>query len=143
MTQTSACNVIHGPGFSYVDIQHINKGAYGDIMMGKQTPSNRKVVLKKISKQIDHSRIAGEVLAGHVLNGIKGIPHFHHHFETSSSYWLVSDYVEGTDLFHRLSANSFKGLPERTVKTIMQQLVRILVDAHARGVAHKGSFLPL
>ncbi|PRP87870.1 leucine zipper kinase-like [Planoprotostelium fungivorum] len=130
-------STIQGPGFTYVDLHHINKGAYGEIISGRQSPSGKKVILKKISKSVEQHRVASEITAGHLLNGIKGVPQFHHHFETPNSYWLVSDLIDGCDLFQKLTQTDYKGVPERTVKHILTQLVRTLTEIHKRGISHK------
>eukprot|EP01117_Protostelium_nocturnum_P016714 TRINITY_DN6680_c3_g1_i2.p1 TRINITY_DN6680_c3_g1~~TRINITY_DN6680_c3_g1_i2.p1 ORF type:complete len:283 (+),score=73.20 TRINITY_DN6680_c3_g1_i2:213-1061(+) len=131
-------NCIQGKGFSYEKLILINKGTYGDVYKAKQRPSGKTVILKRIDKySCNTKRIEGEIEAGRKLNGVKGIPRFHHYFESPNSFWLVFDYIRGDNLFQKLEKRGEKPFSEDVVRKILKDLVQILEQTHSKGIAHK------
>jgi len=119
----------------YEDLQQVGSGGHGDIFIGKQLPSRKKVVLKRLPRTEAPHRIQTEIDACERLKDVKGVPKLLHHFEDETHFWMVFDLVPGTDLYFHLYNGGT--MTEKMVKRIMKQLVRILCQIHSKGVVHK------
>eukprot|EP01117_Protostelium_nocturnum_P015058 TRINITY_DN579_c0_g2_i3.p1 TRINITY_DN579_c0_g2~~TRINITY_DN579_c0_g2_i3.p1 ORF type:complete len:224 (+),score=37.83 TRINITY_DN579_c0_g2_i3:1507-2178(+) len=57
--------------------------------------------------------------------------------KTDTDFYLVYDYIEGGDLFTRLSDGGMIPFSENRVRKIAKQLVDILLRIHERGISHR------
>jgi len=62
---------------------------------------------------------------------------FREHFEDDNHDYVVSDYVDGQDLFTFIQNRDFKPLKEREARSIIRQVTHSLYVCHKKGVAHK------
>ncbi|PRP84820.1 SNF-related serine/threonine-protein kinase [Planoprotostelium fungivorum] len=135
MTQLFQMNV---EGYSYTGLKRLEAGGYGEVFLARQEPGDRIVVMKVIDKHKDESvqyRFQCEVMAGKVLEGVEGVVRTLHFFESPRHYWLVTDFLEGGDLFQHMEQEG--PMDEDTIKDVMRQLLRTLKQCHLAGIAHK------
>jgi len=122
---------------NYTELIEFGAGTHGIMFRSSQRVSGQQVIVKKVSKELPLKRIRTEIEAGTRLRGVSGIPHFHQYYEEPTSTWLVFDVAEGQDLLTWMEADNFRPAPEKTVRHIAMQIVRILCRVHQTGFAHK------
>jgi len=96
------------------------------------------VVIKKMNKgDLEGEWVQNEIRAGQLLRRQKGILQFREHFEDDHNDYLVSDYVDGQDLFTFIQKRDFAPMKEREAKFIIKQVAHSLYVCHKKGIAHK------
>lgn len=123
--------------FSNYSIHQVNfaKGSYGSVSKAEDK-DGKKVVIKVIPTKVPFKWIRSEVSAGGRLQH-PNIVNFRESFSTSTSHYLVFDFVTGTELFSFMESSGFAPIPEKTSKKLFKQLIEAVAHAHEHGIAHR------
>lgn len=123
--------------FSNYVLHQVNfaKGSYGTISKAEDK-NGQKVVIKMIPTKVPFKWIRNEIAAGGRLQH-SNIVNFRESFHTSSFYYLVFDYVNGTELYTFMEDTEFAPIPEKTAKKLFKQLINAVAFSHEHGIAHR------
>jgi TolB-like protein len=123
---------------TYQVVSRLGAGGMGEVYLAQDTKLDRPVALKFLSRELaaDRTRLRRfhqEARAASSLNH----PHIivvHHFGELDGRPYLVTEFIEGETLRHRLQQGR---LPIRDVIDIGLQMAGALAAAHARGLVHR------
>eukprot|EP01117_Protostelium_nocturnum_P015390 TRINITY_DN5964_c0_g1_i2.p1 TRINITY_DN5964_c0_g1~~TRINITY_DN5964_c0_g1_i2.p1 ORF type:complete len:302 (-),score=127.97 TRINITY_DN5964_c0_g1_i2:294-1199(-) len=123
----------------YGKLKEINQGSKSTLYSGVDKDSGDVVAIKKMGKKdFPKQRIESEVRALKELRGMDGIVRFYNVFESSSSFWLVFEKVQGPDLFGYMEEEkNFEPLTEEEAKEVFSQIANVVKKVHSKGIAHK------
>ena len=129
----------HGPlQWYYKDLQKITKGNYGNVYrcFHKATKTKRclKVYSKKLLKKSSqmHFKTEIEILKDMDHPNIYKIYEF---FEDDENYYLISEYMEGGELFDFMMDHT--KVPEFIAFTIIEQLLSAINYLHNHNIIHR------
>jgi len=94
-------------------------------------------VVKAMKKDTTKSEwVTNETRAGKSLHH-KGICKFKEFFQDQCYQYIVTEFIEGHDLWEFMEMRGWKPLAEKEARVIMKQLVKTVLYCHKHGVAHK------
>jgi len=123
----------------YTITHKLGSGFFGEVFAAVDVNSGEHVALKKINKRRNHFDVrivAREIFAGNQLKH-SGICSYKGYFETENNFYLVLELINGVDLHGYMEERDFRPLREGEVKSIMRQLVDILLFCHKQGSCHR------
>ncbi len=118
--------------YTYQNIQQINKGGTGVIYRARHRNLEKTVVLKRITLNQDIRFLRREV---DILKNLRHryLPTIYDFIEVDGAYFIVEDFIEGTDLQQYI--NSRVAVPEPYVKKWLRQICEVLDYLHTRPAA--------
>lgn len=126
-------------------IQHLGGGGFGQTYLAEdlQQPSNSPCVVKQLkpkSKNPDTLQTARvlferEAKALYQLGNHPQIPRLIDDFEEDEEFYLVQEFIDGSELKHELHVG--KPLGETQVIALLQEILQILEFVHDRSVIHR------
>ncbi|CAK91783.1 unnamed protein product (macronuclear) [Paramecium tetraurelia] len=123
---------------SYLIKEMIGQGGFGKVykVVHKQTGMIRavKMILKEKMKQEDEERLLEETA---ILMDIDhpNIVKLYEIFSDTYSYYLVSEYCEGGELFQKIKLVSI--LTEKEIANFMKQILSAVSYCHQKGIVHR------
>ncbi|CAD8074409.1 unnamed protein product [Paramecium primaurelia] len=123
---------------SYLIKEMIGQGGFGKVykVVHKQTGMIRavKMILKEKMKQEDEERLLEETA---ILMDIDhpNIVKLYEIFSDKYSYYLVSEYCEGGELFEKIKLVSI--LTEKEIANFMKQILSAVSYCHQKGIVHR------
>ncbi|CAD8190994.1 unnamed protein product [Paramecium octaurelia] len=123
---------------SYLIKEMIGQGGFGKVykVVHKQTGMIRavKMILKEKMKQEDEERLLEETA---ILMDIDhpNIVKLYEIFSDTYSYYLVSEYCEGGELFEKIKLVSI--LTEKEIANFMKQILSAVSYCHQKGIVHR------
>ncbi|HEY9693414.1 MAG TPA: serine/threonine-protein kinase [Oculatellaceae cyanobacterium] len=132
-------------GGRYKIISHLGGGGYGQTYLAEDIhlPNNPRCVVKQLKPQITDawnlqtaSRLfntEAEVL--YKLGNHSQIPRLFAHFEENKEFYLVQEFIDGTDLSQELTPG--QPISESQVFEILQQTLEVLDFVHQQRVIHR------
>ncbi len=132
-------------GGHYQIIKKLGEGGFGETFLAKDLhlPDKPLRVIKKLITQFrnpEEVKIAKrlfdkEAEALYKLGDHNQIPQLFAHFEENNEFYLVQEYIEGSDL--RSEIQSGKKLSEIEVIKLLQEILEVLSFVHDNGVIHR------
>ena len=128
----------------YVPMGRLGRGAFGIVLLGKHKYSGIKVAIKVIDKKViqetfdvngqvfDELEIMKEV-SGNCPNVIELVESF----EDENSYYCVTRYMAGGDLYKYITTQPNQPLLEAEAKIIIKQVATGLQALHRRNIIHR------
>ncbi|CAD8176142.1 unnamed protein product [Paramecium octaurelia] len=116
----------------------LGQGAFGDVRLVIHKSSGFKRAMKQIRKdkiiKEDEENMLSEV------NTLKELDHpnivkLHELFQDAKSYYLVTEYLEGGELFQKIT--DMKHFSEKMAADIMKQILAGVVHCHEKKVVHR------
>ena len=116
----------------------IGKGAYGEVWKGKHTKTDAPRAIKKLNRNG-----IGSISKKEVFNEIQTLKELDHpnivktfeYFETKDHFYLVTEFLQGSELLKRLTKDNFD-YSEVNICRIMKQILYAIKFMHDRGVMH-------
>jgi len=122
----------------YVNLKEVASGSHSQVYTARDSTTNKEVVIKKLGKEhFPLHRVENEVRALTELASIPAVVDFYGAFETSSSFWLVFNRLQGVDLFAFMEENDFQPLDEDFARELFSTLANAFSQIHDKGIAHK------
>ncbi|KAI9907684.1 hypothetical protein PsorP6_003250 [Peronosclerospora sorghi] len=113
----------------------IGEGGFGLVHRGRHKASNTCVAMKRMPKQgTSNERFWHEVELLRQVGGHHNVVTFRDAFETTDAYVLVTEFVQGDELYHELMEHGV--FHEQRAKALIRQLAETLVYLHAHDVVH-------
>lgn len=128
-----------GKPCDYAITHKLGSGFFGEVFAAVSVNTGEQVALKKIDKRRNHFDVrivAREIFAGNQLHH-PGIVEYKGFFETENNFYLVLELINGLDLHGFMEKRGFRPLTEDEVRSIMKQLVDILLFCHKQGICHR------
>lgn len=122
------------------ELKHeLGKGKFGVVKLAIHKKTNRKVAVKIIGKNnIEYSDL--EMIKNEIeILKVCQHPHIlklYDVFENSQFIYLITEYLEGGDLFNYLQRRNFK-IPEKRVATLTHQICVAVYYLHSYGIIHR------
>jgi serine/threonine protein kinase len=111
-------------------------GSYGDVLLATDFSAN-KVVIKKINQnKMSDFRIQKEIQATRTLKH-PNIVKYIDSFQDAEHYYIVLDYLHGTDLLGYMEHRQYKPTSEDQLRTMFRTLVSTLRFSHKQGIIHR------
>jgi len=116
----------------------IGEGMFGDVHKSIEKRTGETFALKKIRKSYSGAKDlwSREYSAGKLLNQNKNVPKVKGAFKTSSGYWIAMEFIDSVDLIRFMELRKFQPLSEELTKRIFRQIIKTMIDAHRKGIAH-------
>jgi calcium-dependent protein kinase len=118
----------------------IGSGYYGKVLLGhfKNKPE-LPVAIKTLQKKdigADISKIKNEI---QILSKLDhpNICKYYETYESPSYLYLIMEYCQGGDLFHRLTKGSVSRVPETGAREIMRKLFLAINHCHSNNIIHR------
>ncbi|OWZ12446.1 CAMK protein kinase [Phytophthora megakarya] len=113
----------------------IGEGGFGLVHMGRHKASNARVAIKRVSKQLtSKENFLQEVAILKQVGGTHNILELREAFETSDAYVLVTELVQGGELYDDLIEHGV--FDEEKAKELVRELAVTLQYLHAKQVVH-------
>lgn len=132
-------------GGRYLVCDRIGEGNFGETYLATDThlPDEPKRVIKRLKPQFSHSNQLAivkrlfdtEAKTLYKLGNHLQIPQLFAHFEENKDFYLVQEYVEGTDLSKIIYPGT--QLSELEVINLLKEILEILKFVHQEGVIHR------
>ncbi|POM73387.1 CAMK protein Kinase [Phytophthora palmivora] len=113
----------------------IGEGGFGLVHMGRHKASNARVAIKRVSKQLtSKENFLQEVAILKQVGGSHNILELREAFETSDAYVLVTELVQGGELYDDLVEHGV--FREERAKDLVRELAVTLQYLHSKDVVH-------
>ncbi|KAF4147352.1 Protein kinase domain [Phytophthora infestans] len=113
----------------------IGEGGFGLVHVGRHRASNARVAIKRVSKQLTtKENFMQEVDILKQVGGTHNVLEMREAFETSDAYVLVTELVQGGELYDDLVANGVFG--EERAQDLVRELAVTLEYLHSKRVVH-------
>ncbi|ETM51964.1 CAMK protein kinase [Phytophthora nicotianae] len=113
----------------------IGEGGFGLVHVGRHRASNARVAIKRVSKQLTTKEdFMQEVDILKQVGGTHNVLELREAFETSDAYVLVTELVQGGELYDDLVENGVFG--EERAKELVHELAVTLEYLHSKRVVH-------
>jgi len=126
--------------FQYYELDKtLGKGQFGLVKLARHKKTRQKVAVKQVKKKnMSHIEVFQQRREIEVLKMCQhpNIISLVDIFENSEYYYIVLDYMEGSDLFDYLQARDFN-LGEERVRVITYQLALGIKYLHSYGIVHR------
>nr|AAC13355.1 calcium-dependent protein kinase-b [Paramecium tetraurelia] len=119
-------------------VRYVKLGAFGEVRLVIHKSSGYKRAMKQIRKdkiiKEDEENMFSEV------NTLKELDHpnivkLHELFQDAKNYYLVTEYLEGGELFQKIT--DMKHFSEKMAADIMKQILAGVVHCHEKKVVHR------
>ncbi|ETW05355.1 CAMK/CAMK1 protein kinase [Aphanomyces invadans] len=113
----------------------IGRGGFAHVEAGWEKGSNTPVAIKRVSKSLtSRAKFVHEVSILRQLQGLDHVVQLKDAFETPEDWILVTEYVQGGELFDRLVQKGT--FTEQHARTMTRELAQTLIDLHAKRLVH-------
>ncbi|KAG7378871.1 hypothetical protein PHYPSEUDO_009431 [Phytophthora pseudosyringae] len=113
----------------------IGEGGFGLVHVGRHRASNARVAIKRVSKQLtSKENFLQEVEILQQVGGTHNVLELREAFETSDAYVLVTELVQGGELYEDLVEHGVFG--EERAKELVRELAVALEYLHSKDVVH-------
>ncbi|KAF4324285.1 hypothetical protein BBO99_00000222 [Phytophthora kernoviae] len=113
----------------------IGEGGFGLVHVGRHKASNARVAIKRVSKQLTtKENFMQEVEILKQVGGTHNVLELREAFETSDAYVLVTELVQGGELYDDLVEHGVFG--EQRAKELVRELAIALEYLHSKHVVH-------
>ncbi|KAL3665414.1 hypothetical protein V7S43_009450 [Phytophthora oleae] len=113
----------------------IGEGGFGLVHVGRHKASNARVAIKRVSKQLtSKENFLQEVEILKQVGGTHNVLELREAFETSDAYVLVTELVQGGELYDDLVEHGVFG--EQRAKELVRELAVALEYLHSKQVVH-------
>ncbi|EQC30800.1 CAMK protein kinase [Saprolegnia diclina VS20] len=113
----------------------IGSGGFARVCAGREKLSDTPVAIKKLSKALtSKARFEQEVSILTQVQGNDAVVQLKEAFETPEDYVLVTEYIQGGELFDRLLSHGTYS--EAQAKALMREISSALQHLHAQNVVH-------
>ncbi|KAH7463835.1 putative myosin light chain kinase [Phytophthora ramorum] len=113
----------------------IGEGGFGLVHVGRHRASNSRVAIKRVSKQLTtKENFLQEVGILKQVGGTHNVLQLRDAFETSDAYVLVTELVQGGELYDDLVEHGVFG--EQRAKELVRELAVALEYLHSKHVVH-------
>ncbi|GMF33353.1 unnamed protein product [Phytophthora lilii] len=113
----------------------IGEGGFGLVHVGRHRASNARVAIKRVSKQLtSKEHFLQEVEILQQVGGTHNVLQLREAFETSDAYVLVTELVQGGELYDDLVEHGVFG--EQRAKALVRELAVALEYLHSKHVVH-------
>src|SRR5205085_8585896 len=122
----------------YKNYKEIGQGGSGEISLATRKSDEKKVVIKKVSKEGDLFEKIGEFPKEYVIMKSLNHPKIAKVFdieEDKDNFYIIMEHYAGGDLYSYMDL--MEGVPQETVFHIAKQLIAALEWCHTRGVVHR------
>ncbi|XP_015846425.3 putative sperm motility kinase W [Peromyscus maniculatus bairdii] len=120
---------------NFMTLTSLGSGAFGEVKLACHLPTHTHVAVKVLEKT--KNSLADIITEVEILQSVKhrNIVNFFHVIDTSSTTYLIMEYVSGKDLEYFLRERDF--LEENEVRPIFQQVVSGVHFLHQKRIAHR------
>lgn len=113
----------------------IGEGGFGLVHVGRHKASNARVAIKRVSKRLtSKENFLQEVDILKQVGGTHNVLALREAFETNDAYVLVTELVQGGELYDDLVENGVFG--EQRAKELVRELAEALQYLHSKQVVH-------
>jgi len=132
--------IMCNPSHFYSIIEPLGKGSYGKVYLVENKEDKKRYAAKVIAKEQMVSKLLGVATLYNEINTLKKLSHSNivslkEVFETSSSVYLILEYVEGEELYTKLVKKVC--FTETECIPLMKSLLGAVAYIHSKNIVHR------